>query len=198
MTTLQRRCRINSCLASARNNGLTVLDAIHTALDGHPWLLPTPAPSGGGGASTWAGPGSSWRPRRRGCAAPSMVDRRCGAVGAARQRVHRRLRGADRVAVAHATAFTVAVLMRSSWRAVVGMVERVVAEGPRHGRPARRGTQGRDRPFRCRRGCMRLPHVVIRRLRDLGPPPVCRPARDPGARARSTGDGPAVHCAPPN
>jgi hypothetical protein len=57
-----------------------------------------------------------------------MGDRRCGAVGAARQRVHRCLRGAERVAVAHATASTVAVLMRSSWRAVVVVVERVVAE----------------------------------------------------------------------
>jgi len=41
--TLARWCRINSYLTSARHHGLTVLDAIHTALDGHPWL-PVPAP----------------------------------------------------------------------------------------------------------------------------------------------------------
>jgi transposase len=41
--TLARWCRNASYLTSARNHGLTVLDAIHTALDGHPWL-PVPAP----------------------------------------------------------------------------------------------------------------------------------------------------------
>jgi hypothetical protein len=39
--TLTRWCRINSYLTSARNHGLTVLDAIHSALAGHPWLPTT-------------------------------------------------------------------------------------------------------------------------------------------------------------
>jgi hypothetical protein len=42
--TLARWCRINSYLTSARNHGLTVLDAIHTALAEHPWL-PTATPA---------------------------------------------------------------------------------------------------------------------------------------------------------
>lgn len=36
--TLNRWCLIQSYLTSARNHGLTVLDAITRALDGHPWL----------------------------------------------------------------------------------------------------------------------------------------------------------------
>lgn len=36
--TLARWCLINSYLTSARNHGLTVLDAITRALTGHPWL----------------------------------------------------------------------------------------------------------------------------------------------------------------
>jgi hypothetical protein len=39
--TLARWCLINSYLTSARNHGLTILDAITRALTGHPWL---PAP----------------------------------------------------------------------------------------------------------------------------------------------------------
>jgi hypothetical protein len=39
--TLARWCLINSYLTSARNHGLTILDAIARALNGHPWL---PAP----------------------------------------------------------------------------------------------------------------------------------------------------------
>jgi hypothetical protein len=42
--TLARWCRINSDLTSARNHGLTVLDAIHTAPAEHPWL-PTATPA---------------------------------------------------------------------------------------------------------------------------------------------------------
>jgi transposase len=40
--TLGRFCRIRSYLTSARNHGTEVVDAIHTALNGNPWL-PTPA-----------------------------------------------------------------------------------------------------------------------------------------------------------
>jgi hypothetical protein len=36
--TLARWCLINSYLTSARNHGLTILDAITRALNGHPWL----------------------------------------------------------------------------------------------------------------------------------------------------------------
>jgi transposase len=39
--TLDRWCLINSYLTTARNHGLTVLDAITRALTGNPWL-PTP------------------------------------------------------------------------------------------------------------------------------------------------------------
>jgi transposase len=41
--TLGRWCRIRSYLDSARNHGLTALDAIHAALAGNPWLPATPA-----------------------------------------------------------------------------------------------------------------------------------------------------------
>jgi transposase len=40
--TLSRYCRVRSYLVTARNHGLTVIDAINTALAGNPWL-PTPA-----------------------------------------------------------------------------------------------------------------------------------------------------------
>jgi hypothetical protein len=36
--TLARWCLINSYLTAARNHGLTILDAITRALNGHPWL----------------------------------------------------------------------------------------------------------------------------------------------------------------
>lgn len=42
--TLARWCLINSYLTTARNHGLTVLDAITRALNGHPWL-PQHAPA---------------------------------------------------------------------------------------------------------------------------------------------------------
>jgi hypothetical protein len=42
--TLNRWCLINSYLTSARNHGLTVLDAITRAQNGRPWL-PTPRPT---------------------------------------------------------------------------------------------------------------------------------------------------------
>ena len=41
--TLGRWCRIRSYLDSARNHGLTALEAIHAALAGNPWLPATPA-----------------------------------------------------------------------------------------------------------------------------------------------------------
>jgi transposase len=40
--TLDRWCLIQSYLTTARNHGLTVLDAITRAQEGHPWL-PEPA-----------------------------------------------------------------------------------------------------------------------------------------------------------
>jgi len=42
LTTLAHYCRVRSYLVSARNNGVRAIDAIHTALNGNPWL-PTPA-----------------------------------------------------------------------------------------------------------------------------------------------------------
>ena len=41
LTTLARYCRTRSYLTSARNHGLTTIDAIHRVLAGDPWL-PTP------------------------------------------------------------------------------------------------------------------------------------------------------------
>ena len=41
--TLDRWCLINSYLTTARNHGLTVLDAITRALTGNPWLPPITA-----------------------------------------------------------------------------------------------------------------------------------------------------------
>jgi len=41
--TLGRYCRIRSYLTSARNHGTDVIDAIHTALAGKPWLPPITA-----------------------------------------------------------------------------------------------------------------------------------------------------------
>jgi hypothetical protein len=41
--TLARWCRNASYLTSARNHGVTVLDAITTALAGRPWLPAIPA-----------------------------------------------------------------------------------------------------------------------------------------------------------
>jgi transposase len=41
LTTLAQYCRVRSYLVSARNNGIRAIDAIHTALNGKPWL-PTP------------------------------------------------------------------------------------------------------------------------------------------------------------
>jgi hypothetical protein len=42
--TLDQFCRVRSYLTSAINHGLRAIDAIHTALDGKPWL-PKPAPT---------------------------------------------------------------------------------------------------------------------------------------------------------
>lgn len=42
--TLARFCRVRSYLVTTRNFGLTAIDAIHTALNGRPWM-PTPATS---------------------------------------------------------------------------------------------------------------------------------------------------------
>lgn len=42
--TLANFCRVRSYLVTARNHGIRVIDAIHDALAGKPWL-PTPAPS---------------------------------------------------------------------------------------------------------------------------------------------------------
>jgi len=38
LTTLARYCRTRSSLTSARNHGLTTIDAIHRVLTGDPWL----------------------------------------------------------------------------------------------------------------------------------------------------------------
>jgi hypothetical protein len=43
MATLTRYCRLRSYLISARNHGVRPIDAIHTALAGHPWLPPRTA-----------------------------------------------------------------------------------------------------------------------------------------------------------
>jgi transposase len=43
LATLARWCRIRSYLDSARNHGLSALDAIRAALEGKPWLPPLPA-----------------------------------------------------------------------------------------------------------------------------------------------------------
>jgi transposase len=42
LTTLAHYCRVRSYLVSARNHGVHAIDAIHTALNGNPWL-PIPA-----------------------------------------------------------------------------------------------------------------------------------------------------------
>ncbi|MCA1694718.1 MAG: IS66 family transposase, partial [Actinobacteria bacterium] len=41
LTTLAQYCRVRSYLVSARNNGIRAIDAIHTALNGKPWLPTT-------------------------------------------------------------------------------------------------------------------------------------------------------------
>jgi hypothetical protein len=43
LATLARWCRIRSYLDSATAHGITAIDAIHTALQGKPWLPPLPA-----------------------------------------------------------------------------------------------------------------------------------------------------------
>ncbi len=43
LATLARWCRIRSYLDSAAAHGVTVLDAIRSALTGKPWLPPLPA-----------------------------------------------------------------------------------------------------------------------------------------------------------
>jgi transposase len=40
--TLARFCRVRSYLVTARNHGVSAIDAIHAALTGKPWL-PVPA-----------------------------------------------------------------------------------------------------------------------------------------------------------
>ena len=42
LATLARWCRIRSYLDSAAAHGITALDAIRTAIEGKPWLPPTP------------------------------------------------------------------------------------------------------------------------------------------------------------
>jgi hypothetical protein len=42
LATLARCCRVRSYMVTSRNHGLRPIDAIHTALTGHPWL-PAPA-----------------------------------------------------------------------------------------------------------------------------------------------------------
>jgi transposase len=41
LTTLAGYCRIRSYLVSSRNHGVRAIDAIHTALNGKPWLPTT-------------------------------------------------------------------------------------------------------------------------------------------------------------
>jgi transposase len=43
LQTLARWCLIRSYLTSAANHGITILDAIRTAIEGRPWLPPLPA-----------------------------------------------------------------------------------------------------------------------------------------------------------
>jgi hypothetical protein len=66
--------------------------------------------------------------RRRGSAARSMVCRRCGAVGSPRFPIHPCVENTAAWLACHAAFTALAALLRITWRSVVAVISRVVAE----------------------------------------------------------------------